>query len=93
MLVAEEASAAGYGEGHDDAITHGQTCIVLADVDQYAHTLVPKDVALLHGRDVAIVEVQVAPLQTSTHGATAHALGLNVRVRDARQHGVMMPTF
>src|ERR671927_538511 len=33
----------------------------LAGLDDLAHELVPEDVALLHRRDVAVVEVQVRP--------------------------------
>ena len=56
---AEEAVAAGDGERHDHAVADLQVRHRLADLDHLAHELVAEDVALLHRRDEAVVEVQV----------------------------------
>ena len=45
--------------GHHDAIADLQTRVVLADLDDLAHELVAEHVALLHRRDVAVVDVQI----------------------------------
>ena len=45
--------------GHDDAVALLQLLDVLADLDDHAHRLVAEDVARLHRRHVAVVEVQV----------------------------------
>ena len=59
LLLAEVAAAAGDGERHDDAIADLEPRVVFADLDDFAHELVAEDVALLHRRDVAVVDVQV----------------------------------
>ena len=45
--------------GHHDAIADLETRVVLADLDDFAHELVAEHVALLHRRDVAVVDVQI----------------------------------
>ena len=58
-VLAEEAAAAGDGERDDDAVAELQVLHVGADFDDLAHELVAEDVAGLHGRDEAVVEVEV----------------------------------
>src|SRR5262245_11972271 len=58
-LAAKEAAPAGNREGHDNAISLFQVLTLAANLDDFAHELVAENVALLHRRDVAIVEVQV----------------------------------
>ena len=59
LLLAEVAAAARDGERHHDAIADLQSRVVLADLDDLAHELMAEHVALLHRRDVAVVDVQV----------------------------------
>ena len=59
LLLAEVAAAARDGERHHDAIADLQPRVVLADLDDLAHELVAEHVALLHRRDVAVVDVQI----------------------------------
>ena len=51
--------AAGDREGHDDAVADLQVRHRRPDLDDLAHELVAEDVALLHRRDEAVVEVQI----------------------------------
>ena len=53
------AVAAGDRERHDHAVADLQVLDLRADLDDLAHELVAEDVALLHRRDEAVVEVQV----------------------------------
>ena len=59
LVLAGPAVAAGDRERHDDAVADLQVADAPADLDDLAHELVAEDVALLHRRDVAVVEVQV----------------------------------
>ena len=61
LVLAVPAVAAGDRERHDDAIADLQVRDAAADLDDLAHELVPEDVALLHRRDVAVVEMQIRP--------------------------------
>ena len=58
-MPAGPAVAAGDRERDDDAVADLEVVHAAADLDDLAHELVPEDVALLHRRDVAVVEVQV----------------------------------
>src|SRR5918998_5284246 len=53
------AVAARDRERHDDPVTDLEILHAAADLDDLAHELVPEDVALLHRRHEAVVEVQV----------------------------------
>src|SRR5206468_8311052 len=57
--LTEKAVAAGDRKWHDDAIPWFQVGNVAAYLDNFSHELVPQDVALLHRRNEAIVEMQV----------------------------------
>ena len=59
LLLAEEAVAAGDGKGHHDAVAYLQLLHIRPDLDDFAHELVPHDVARLHGGDESVVKVQV----------------------------------
>src|SRR3954451_8139958 len=59
LVLTRPAVAARDRERHDDAVADGEVADALADLDDLAHELVPEDVAALHGRDVAVVEMQV----------------------------------
>ena len=67
LLLAEAAVAAGDGERHDDAVADLQVLDRRPDLDDLAHELVAEDVALLHRRDEAVVEVQIG---AADRGAT-----------------------
>ena len=45
--------------GHHDAIADLESRVLLADLDDFAHELMAEHVALLHRRDVAVVDVQI----------------------------------
>ena len=53
------ALAADDGEGDHHPVADLQLLVVVPDLDDLAHELVAEDVALAHGRDVAVVQVQV----------------------------------
>src|SRR5690606_4741299 len=53
------ARATGDRERHDDAVADLEVLHLATDLDDFAHELVPEDVALLERRDVAVVEVEV----------------------------------
>src|SRR5258706_11763112 len=57
--AAKEAGAARNGEGHDHAITAPELCHSAAGVFDDTHEFVAEDVARLHGRDLAAIDVQV----------------------------------
>lgn len=57
--LAEEALAAGDGEGHDDAIADLQLPVLRSDLDHFAHGLVADDVTALHAGNDAVEDVQV----------------------------------
>src|SRR6185369_6091606 len=59
LALAEEAAAAGDGEGDDHAVAEREVLDLAAELDDLAHELVAQDVPLLHGGDVAVVEVEV----------------------------------
>ena len=59
LLLAEEAAAARDRERHDDAVADLQLGVLLADLDDFAHELVAEDVARLHRRDEAVVEMEI----------------------------------
>ena len=59
LLLAEEAMPAGDRERHHHAVADLQARVAAADVHHLAHELVAEDVPLLHGGDVAAVDVQV----------------------------------
>ena len=52
--LAEEAFAAGDGEGHDDAVADLELLVLGADLDDLAHGLVAEHVAAFHLRDDAV---------------------------------------
>ena len=58
-VAAEEAFAAGDGEGDHHAVAHFQVLAVGANLDDLAHGLVAHHVAGVHLGDHAIVDVQV----------------------------------
>ena len=78
VLLAEPAPAAGDAEGDDDAVADLEVVDVGAELDDLAHELVPEDVVLLHRRDVAVVQVQVAPAD----GGARHAQDRVAAVED-----------
>src|SRR5262245_8550027 len=57
--LAEEAFAAGNGEGHHDPVADLQRLVLGADLDHLAHGLMPDDVAMLHLRDYTVVDVKI----------------------------------
>src|SRR3954467_381514 len=59
LIPAVPAVAARDREGDDDAVADLQAGHITAGLDDLAHELVAEDVALLHRRDVPVVEVQV----------------------------------
>ena len=59
LLLAAPAVAAGDRERHDHAVADLQVVHLRPDLDHLAHELVAQDVALLHRRDEAVVEVEV----------------------------------
>jgi hypothetical protein len=59
LALAEEATAAGNGEGDDHALADLQVLDAAAELHHLAHELVAEDVPLLHGGDVAVVEMEV----------------------------------
>ena len=58
-FVAKEALAAANVERHHHAVADFELLIALPDLDHFAHELMAEDVALFHGRDVAVIEMQV----------------------------------
>ena len=58
LALAEEALAARDGEGDDHALALLERRLG-ADLDHLAHEFVADDVARAHGRDIAVVEVEV----------------------------------
>ena len=59
VVPALPAVAAGDGERDDHPIADLELLDRSSDLDHFAHELVAEDVALLHGRDEPVVEVQV----------------------------------
>jgi hypothetical protein len=53
------AAAAGDGKRDDDTITDLQRAHRRSGLDHLAHELVAEDVALAHGRDETVVEMQI----------------------------------
>jgi hypothetical protein len=70
LLPAEEAGATGDGEGDDHPITAAERLDVASDLDDFPHGLVADDVALLHGRHQAAVDMQVG--SADRRGADLH---------------------
>ena len=60
MLAAMVATAAGDREGHDDALTLFERRS-RTGFDHFAHKFMAKDIARLHGGDIAVIEMQVRP--------------------------------
>src|SRR5690606_18972256 len=58
-MFAKVATAAGDGKRHHDPVAHCQILDRLAYCDHLAHELMAENVALLHGWNVAVVEVEV----------------------------------
>ena len=61
LFLAEKAAAAGNRERHHDAIADLQSRAVAADLDDLAHELVAEHIAVLHGRDIAVVDMEIRP--------------------------------
>jgi hypothetical protein len=59
LVLAEPAAPARDAEGHDDLVADGEVLHVGAQLHHLAHELVAEDVALLHGGDEAVVEMEV----------------------------------
>ena len=59
IAIAEEAATAGDSKGNDHAIAHFQILNALAGFNHLAHKLVAQNIARLHRRNIAVVEVQV----------------------------------
>ena len=57
--LAEEAFAAGDGEGDHHAVAHLQLLIGGSNLHHFAHRLMAKDVPLFHGRNNSVEDVQV----------------------------------
>jgi hypothetical protein len=61
LLLTEKAFSASDGEGNDNAVSNLE--LVGSDpsahFDYFSHELVPHDVALLHGGNIAVIEVQI----------------------------------
>ncbi len=58
-LLAEEAFAAGDGEGDHDPVADLQLAVAFADLDHLAHGFMAQDVALFHARHDPVEEVEV----------------------------------
>src|SRR4030095_13007355 len=61
LFLAVETIAAGDRERDDDAIANFQFLVAAAHFHDLAHEFVAEDVALLHGWDVAVVDMQIGP--------------------------------
>jgi hypothetical protein len=59
--LAEEAFAAGDGEGHDDPVANLELCVLSGRPRRLHHRLMADDIAPLHLGDDAIVDVKVEP--------------------------------
>src|SRR5262249_3619993 len=59
LLTAKPALAASDGEGDHDAVALAKLAHLRADLDDLAHEFVAEDIPLLHGRNVAVVEMQI----------------------------------
>src|SRR4030095_16442907 len=59
LIFAKVAVATRDGERDDDAVTNLEPRILRADFDDLAHELMAEDIALLHCRDVAVVDVEI----------------------------------
>jgi len=57
--LTEETVAASDGEGNYHAVSGPQVGYLTAHLNHFAHELMPQDVALLHGRYVTVVQMQV----------------------------------
>ncbi len=77
---ARRARAARDGEGDDDPIPDAEVLHPRADLYHLPHELVPEHVALLHGGDEAVVEVQVG----AADGGRRHADDRVALVQDPR---------
>src|SRR5262249_54444413 len=80
LLLAEVTPAAGDRERHYHAVTDLQLRVLLPDLDDFAHELVAEDVARLHGRDVAVVQMEVG----TGHGGRPDPYDRVARVQDLR---------
>jgi hypothetical protein len=59
------AGATGDRKGHDYSVAHRQISDPGTNLDDVSHELMTQDVALLHGRYVAVVEVQIRATDSS----------------------------
>src|SRR5207237_861157 len=48
-------------ERHDHAIAYPQGLILFTNLDHLPHVFMPEDVALSHGWNIAVVEMQIGP--------------------------------
>ena len=82
LLLAEVAAAAGNRERHDDAIADFEVAVLATDLDDLAHELVAEDVALLHRRDIAAVDVEIGSTDrgcSDFHDRVARVQQLGIR--------------
>src|SRR6185295_11693017 len=90
LALAEEAAAAGDGEGHHHPVAGPQVLDGGADGDDLTHELVPEDVALLHARHVPVVEVEVGTADRGEGDAHDGVAGIEeLRLRNLAQTHVV----
>src|ERR1700712_5337098 len=58
LLAAMKAGATGDSEGYDDTLPFLERR-TRSDLDHLAHEFMAEDIARLHGRDVAVIEMKV----------------------------------
>ena len=81
---AEEAVAAGDSERNHDAIADLELGVFRSDLDNLAHGLVTQDVAGLHSRHHAVIDVQIGTADRTGRNLDDRVAGmLDLRVRYA----------